>query len=329
MISDYVRTTLAFLAFGAGLFTATACAPTVSTSAGVSELQPALPGSNAVPKPSPTILRQPDLGPKPRGWLNTVSQPGSLIYVAAGRQVLIFSESGFNRKQIGSITDGVRNAYGLYVDGSRNLYVANSSTITAYHPGTLNPYVVYKDPAGPMYIVKNRSGWLYAANHDGTVSEYLPGHTSPSRTLLTPGTEADGINVDDASDVYVAYRDQTGMGSIKEFQANSRNGRILGMQLTQPQGLQLDHSGNILVVETGDKQVVDIFPPGSTSPSNVVQAVDGVTQVVLREANENMYVSNFRNYSVYISPYPPGEFQRKLGAGAVRVQGMALSNEAP
>jgi hypothetical protein len=328
MMDGYTRTKLAFLVMGAGLITSTGCASPVSTSPELSATQPASLSLNAIPKPTPTVFRQPDLGPKPHGWLDAGSHPGSLIYVAAGGQVLIFPESGFGRKQIGSITDGVSSAYGLYVDGSRNLYVANSSTITAYHPGTLSPYIVYKDPSGPMYIVKNHSGWLYASNHDGTVSEYLPGHTSPS-TLLTPGTEADGINVDDAGNVYVAYRDQTGMGSIKKFEANSRNGRILGMQLTQPQGLQLDHSGNILVVETGDKQVVDIFLPGSTSPSKVVQAADGVTQVVLREANENMYVSNFHNNSVYISPYPPGEFQRKLGAGAVRVQGMALSNEEP
>jgi hypothetical protein len=324
-----MRTKLAFLAIGVGVLASTACAPTVSTSTGLSGAQPALLGSNAIPKPAPTILRQPDLGPKPHGWLEAGSHPGSLIYVAARNQIVIFPENGYETKQIGAITEGVNNAYGLYVDGSRNLYVANSGSITAYHPGALSPYVTYKDPAGAMYVVKNQSGWLYAANGDGTVSEYLPGHTSPSRTLQTPGTEADGINVDDAGNVYVAYRDQSGMGSIKKFQANSNNGRILGMQLTQPQGLQLDHSGNILVVETGDKQVVDIFPPGSTMPSKVVHADNGVTQVVLREANEHMYVSNYLHDRVYISPYPPGEFQLKLRARVVRVQGMALSNEEP
>src|SRR5580692_6383192 len=118
MIISYVRTTLAFLAFGAGLLTATACAPTISTSAGVSALQPALPVSNAVPKPSPTILRQPDLGSKPHGWLDAGSHPGSLIYVAAGNQVLIYPESGFNPRQIGAITDGVSGSWGLFVDAS-------------------------------------------------------------------------------------------------------------------------------------------------------------------------------------------------------------------
>ncbi|HEY3675174.1 MAG TPA: hypothetical protein VGK84_04215 [Candidatus Tumulicola sp.] len=215
------------------------------------------------------------------------------------------------------------------MDPTQNLFVANSRTITGYHPGSLSPFITYNDPDQPMYVVKNGSDWLYVANKNGTVMEYLPGHTNPSATLQTPGNEADGINVDDKGNVYVAYRGQSGVGSIKEFKVKSRNGHILGMQLTQPQGLQLDHSGNIIVVETGNKQVVDIFPPGKTVPSKVVQATDGVTQVVLREANEQMYVSNFIKNSVYISAYPPGEFQPKLQAGVGGVQGMAASNEEP
>jgi hypothetical protein len=323
-----MRTKLAFALMAAGLLASAGCGPAASTSTAFSPTQPTL-GSNGIPKPSPTILRQPDLGPKPHGWMNAGKHSGSFIYVAAGSQVLIFPESGYNQNPVGAITDGISSAYGLYVDPTQNLFVANSNTITAYHQGSLTPYITYNDSAGPMYIVKNGSDWLYAANHNGTVTEYLPGHTSPSATLKTPGVEADGINVDGKGNVYVAYRAQGGVGSIKEFMAKSRNGHILGMQLTQPQGLQLDHSGNILVVETGNKQVVDIFPPGKTVPSKVVQATDGVTQVVLREANENMYVSNFENNSVYISPYPPGQFTLKLKSGEGRVQGMAASNEQP
>ncbi|MGA8532803.1 MAG: hypothetical protein WB615_01700 [Candidatus Tumulicola sp.] len=325
-----MRTALAFLAIGIGVFASTACAPMVSTSAGSSEAEPSLLSSNAVPKPSATVLRQPSFGPKPRGWLRAGSHTGSLIYVAAARdEVLIFPESGFNPAPIGAITDQVSLPYGLFVDRNRNLYVANSHTITAYHPGAISPYIVYSDLDGPMYIVKDHADRLYAANHNGTVSEYLPGHTIPDRTLQTPGVEADGINVDDASNLYVAYRDASGLGSIKEFRADSRNGRILGMRLNQPQGLQLDHSGNILVAETGGKHVVDVFPPGKKSPSQVVKAAFGVTQIVLREANEQMYVSNYNNDYVYISPYPPGKFRVKIETNSYGVQGMALSNEQP
>jgi hypothetical protein len=316
---------LAFLAACAGQ---NGAAPTSNFNVG--GLPGALLSSNEVPKPSATVLRQPSFGPKPRGWLRAGSHMGSLIYVAADRnEVLIFPESGFNPAPIGAITDQVTLPYGLFVDRNRNLYVANSHTVTAYHPGAISPYIIYSDLDGPMYIVKDRANRLYAANHNGTVSEYLPGQTEPDRMLQTPGVEADGINVDDAGNLYVAYRDASGLGSIEEFSATSRNGRILGMRLNQPQGLQLDHSGNILVVETGGKHVVDIFTPGEKSPSQVVKAANGVTQIVLREANEQMYVSNYNNDYVYVSHYLPGKFQPKLETSAYNVQGMALSNEQP
>jgi hypothetical protein len=100
------------------------------------------------------------------------------------------------------------------------------------------------------------------------------------------------------------------------------------MQLVAPQGLQLDRAGNILVVETESKQVVDIFPPGSTSPSQVLSEDFGVEQIVLREGEDNMYISNWAYGSdVYIGHYPPGEFQSKIDANLNYVQGMALSNE--
>jgi hypothetical protein len=318
-----MRRILGFLAMGAVL-AATACASTVSTPTGSPGAQSSLVGSNAVPKPAPTVLRQTNLGAKPRGWMRAAKVKGSLIYVAAGNQVQIFPEAGYNPSPIGAITDQVSGAYGLFVDGNRDLYVANSSTITSYHPGGLHPWIVYSDPASPLYIVKDHGGRLYAANRNGTVTEYPPLTTTPDITLHTPGVEADGINLDDANNLYVAYRGQS--SSIEKFRPGSTKGRILGMQLDQPQGLQLDHSGNILVVETGSKQVVDIFPPGSTSPSQIVPAVFGVTQVVLREAGDNMYVSNFANSNVYISHYPPGKFEMKL-KGSSGVQGMAVSNE--
>jgi hypothetical protein len=272
------------------------------------------------------LLRQPSSEPKRHGWLHTGSYQGSLIYVAGGSQVTIFPEAGYDPAPIGKITDHVNGAYGLFVDGNRNLFVANSNTITAYHPGALRPWIVYSDPAHPMYVVKDHAGRLYVSNRNGTVTEYPPRQTTPDRTLQTPGVEADGINLDDANNLYVAYRDRSGVGSIEKFRPNSTKGRILGMQLVAPQGVQLDHFGNILVVETESRQVVDVFPPGSQSPSQVVQASYGVTQIVLREAEDNMYVSNALNGNVYISHYPPGEFQPKIEAGS-RVQGMALSNE--
>jgi hypothetical protein len=253
--------------------------------------------------------------------------PPSVIYVADGNRVMIFPEAGDNPAAVGAITNHVDTAWGLFVDGKRDLFVANKQSISAYRPGSLTPYIVYSDPYRPMYVVVDHTGRLYAANHNGTVTEYPAHKTAPDITFATPGGEADGINLDAANNLYVAYRGGSSSGSIEKIPPNSTNGRVLGMQLIAPQGLQLDRAGNILVVETESKQVVDVFPPGSTSPSQVVSVESGVTQVVLRDAEEQAYISNYSHGDVYVSPYPLSEFQPKIDAGLSQVQGMALSNE--
>jgi hypothetical protein len=314
-----MRMRLALLGMGAVTLATTACASTVSTSVGAF--------ANAVPKPSSTMLDHPSSEPEPRGWLRAGSTSQSLIYVAAGNQIVIFPERGSNRTAIGAITDKVESAWGLFVDGRRNLYVANSTTITKYRPGRLHPSIVYYDPSRPLYVVLDHAGRLYAANRDGTVTEYPPRQTTPDITLQTPGIEADGINLDAANNLYVAYRGKSEVGSIETFAPNSKKGRVLGMRLFEPQALQLDRAGNILVVETGTRQAVDIFPPGSTSPSQIVRVTYGVTQIALRESEKNLYLSNFYNGNVFISRYPPGQFRQKIDSGLTGVQGMALSNE--
>jgi hypothetical protein len=324
-----MRTSLAFFAIGAGLLALPACAPTGSTSTGLSGTQSPALRSSAIPRPWSTPLYQPSRGQKPLGWICKNCSLKSVIYVAASDRVVIYPESGSDAAPIGAVSNQVGGAWGLFVDAKHDLFVANNGSVTAYHSGELSPYIHYSDGNRPMYVVTDPTGRLYAANRNGTVTEYRAGQTKPDRTLTTPGVEADGINLDFANNLYVAYRGQSGVGSIEEFAPNSSKGRVLGMQIVAPQGLQLDHSGNILVVETDNKQDVEIFPPGSQTPSQVIAVVDGVEQIVLREAQEQMYISNFIDNNVYISPYPQSDFQLKIDSGLGGVQGMALSNGAP
>jgi hypothetical protein len=319
-----MRTTLALLAMGAGVLASTACASTVSTPTGLSDSQSSLLSSSAVPQPSATMLRRPAFGLKPRGWLDAKRATGALIYVAGGNQVAIFRE--IDGKPVGAITDGVGGAYGLFADGKGGLYVANDSTITAYRPGAVHPWITYADTNSPLYVVTDHSGRVYAANRNGTVTEYPRQQTTPDIRIKTPGVEADGINVDHASNLYVAYRGRQGHGSIEEFAPNSTDGRILGMNVWAPQGLQIDRSGNIIVVETGNA-TIDIFPPGKTHPSQVVNTDPFTTQIVLGGNQRNIYYSNYADHNVYFSAYPPGGFREKVVTGLDYSQGMALSHE--
>ncbi|HEY3676762.1 MAG TPA: hypothetical protein VGK84_12320 [Candidatus Tumulicola sp.] len=186
--------------------------------------------------------------------------------------------------------------------------------------------MTYTDTDSPMYVVADHSGRVYAANRGGTVTEYPRRQTTPDVRIKTPGVEADGINIDAASNVYVAYRGRQGHGSIEEFAPNSASGRILGMNVWAPQGLQIDRSGNIIVVESGS-ETVDIYPPGKTHPSQVLSVSCCPTQVVLGGNQRNIYYSTYTDHDVYISPYPAGTFRVKVASGLNYTQGMALSHE--
>lgn len=318
-----MRRTLALLAMGAGVLASTACASTVSTPIGSSDSQSSLLSSSVVPRPSPTLLERPSRGAKPRGWLDAKNATGALVYVAGGNQVAIFRER--DAKPVGAITDGVGGAYGLFADAKGGLYVANTTTITAYRPGAIHPWITYTDTASPLYVVTDHSGRVYAANRNGTVTEYPRQQTTSDVTIKTPGHEADGINFDQASNLYVAYRGRA-VDSIEEFSPHSTNGRILGMHVSSPQGLQIDRSGNIIVVESGNG-TVDVFPPGKNHPSQVVNTGCCATQIVLGGNQRNIYYSNYADHNVYISPYPPGDFRVKIESGLDYSQGMALSHE--
>lgn len=111
-----MRTTLSFFALGTGLLVSSACSPTVSTPMGPSQAQSSILGSSAVPRPSATALEHPSRGAKPLGWMQK-GAPSSVIYVAAGNRVMVYPESGSNPPAVGSITNHVHSAWGLFVDG--------------------------------------------------------------------------------------------------------------------------------------------------------------------------------------------------------------------
>jgi hypothetical protein len=317
-----MRTIPAFLVMAAAIIAPTGCAQVASPLASTSADQSSALMSR-VPEPSATVLRSPAVGVKPRGWLDVKRATGSLIYIAAGNEVAIYREN--DSRPVGAITDGVAGAYGLFADAKGGLYVANTTTITAYRPGAIHPWITYADPASPLYVVADHSGRVYAANRGGTVTEFPRQQTVPDVTIKTPGHEADGINLDDAGNLYVAYRGRS-VDSIEEFAPDSTDGRILGMHVSGPQGLQIDHSGNIIVVESGNG-TVDIFPPGKNHPSQVVNVDIGATQIVLGGNQRNIYYSTYTNHNVYIGRYPPSTFAVKIGSGLSYTQGMALSHE--
>ncbi|HEY1429858.1 MAG TPA: hypothetical protein VGF18_09815 [Candidatus Tumulicola sp.] len=99
------------------------------------------------------------------------------------------------------------------------------------------------------------------------------------------------------------------------------------MHVSGPQGLQIDHSGNIIIVESGNG-TIDIYPPGKRHPSQVISVDIGATQVVLGGNQRTLYYSTYTNHDVYAAAYPGNGFYVKVVTGLQYTQGMALSHES-
>jgi streptogramin lyase len=319
-----------------GLRSACLCAAAMLAIAGCSPaVAPSAAASPAVATtPRTAVLR----GPRPRGWLSDAARSGEpLIYVADGNQVLLYAEDGDRNAPIGSITDGVTSAYGLYVDREGDLYVANwqENNVEKYKPGTLQPWITYSSGLnGPFYEVVDRQGDLYVSNAgNGTVTEYVRGSTTAQRTAQTEGNQADGMDLDHEGNLYVAWRNNYGAG-IDEFSSDLKHRKSLGISLVQPQGLLVRRSGEIIVVETDYASAIEEFAPGKKSPKLVLKPPQVLTEIAIARPGHTLFASSISN-AVYTTSYPlraADAFQLKIlvdysSYGSYdSVQGIALSN---
>jgi sugar lactone lactonase YvrE len=275
-----------------------------------------------------------------RSWLSPQARAANarLIYAANyndGR-IDIYPEKGRLQNQVGQIGTGIFGPWGLYVDTTRSLYVVNSSanTVTVYPSGSTSPSNTYSRGLDrPLYAIVDHQKNLYVGNaNDGTITEYLGGNNSTFRTLQSAGSEVDGMDFDRQGNLYVAYRNANagGVGSVEIFTPGSATGNPIGMTLNQPQGIVVDDSGNILAVETGGTNRIDVFPPGSQTPSMQIPIPNSYvpTQLSLKRNGTQLLVSTGPGW-IYGSPYPfPSQPQLLVkDFDPTFVQGVAFSDD--
>jgi len=301
------------------------------------DMQPPSSAPGAVPQATP--LTTGPTGITAAGWLSPEARTGKArVYVASqsGSGVLIYAEEA-GGKLMGEITAGISAPYGLYVDQNGTLYVANNGndTVTAYPAGSKSPSSTWsQDLQSPLYPIVDGNGDLFVSNQgNGTVVEYPSRSTSAHQVLQTPGRETDGMDFDSQGNLYVAYRtsDRQHAGGIEEFAPGSTQGKILPMKLIAPQGLVIDHRGNILVVETETKDRIALFPPGHKFKSASITFPPGygsiLTQLAIKADEKELFASAIDG-AVFTTAYPfpqSGTLSALLKADA-SLQGMALSN---
>jgi sugar lactone lactonase YvrE len=264
---------------------------------------------------------------RPHGWLSPGGRSGQhLVYGAAGDEVVIFQD-GKAPLQVGAISSGVNGAYGLFVDAQGRLFVVNRSnaTVSEYEPGTTTPETTYKQQLNsPLYATEDAAGDLYVSNSGSpTIAVYMNGSTSAT-TLPSLGSETDGMSFDASGSLYAAYRNGNA-GGIEVFAAGATTPTDLGISLNQPQGLAIDPAGNLLVVETGGTDRVDVFAPNEVSASQRIKIPQTPTELALKPRDESFLISTLANEIYKVKPAVPNPTPKVIiSSGLSGLQGTAV-----
>jgi hypothetical protein len=249
------------------------------------------------------------------GWLLPQAKKAkNLLYVAdqAAGAIEIYNQKGTSQQPVGKITAGVSGADGLFVDPHGKLYVCNfgNGTVTVYPRGKTSPSETLTGAGSPIDVVTARDGTVYVANFasgtNGTVLEYAKGQTSPSKTIVTLGSGSypEGLALDSSNDLFVAYQ-STG-GEVLEFKPGSSSGQNLGIHVGAVGGLTIDHHNDLLL----DDQAlpgVDVYPPGSSTPSQQITGFPAAFDLALNHKNNELWVTAPFKPAVYGVSYPAGK----------------------
>ena len=215
---------------------------------------------------------------------------GPVLYISdlEANSVTLYPANVANPAPIATITTGVFEPEGIFVDGHGTLYVANSAysrgqsaSVTVYQAGASQPSLTI--PAStyePMSVAADSKGNVYVGgNENGTVviNEYAPGGTTAINTVFPTTLHGDpfmgGLAVDRRDNLYAAFfvYDHPPAHVVKFAPdlANERDLKLQGLDTIDLQpALGRDAKGNLYV--GGALYGINVYHRGSKKPARTI-----------------------------------------------------------
>lgn len=219
-------------------------------------------------------------------WSSDLTAVTNRVLVAdtTNNDIAIFN---FNTgKQIGTI-GGLSAPEGLATDKTANLYESDTGTqrIQIYaSPYTGSPKVIQEHGYYPVGIHVDAHNNIWVANicsgsggscsGGGNTVEIKAGTTKP--VALSGGPyRAYFVTTNAAGNVWADGQDSSGNPVIGYWKGGTGSFKAVNIALNFPGGLQFDPAGNLLLDDQlGDPSnggsILDVIPPGSTTPSQQI-----------------------------------------------------------
>ena len=236
----------------------------------------------------------------------------------------------FSGAQITVPTSALNDNYGIAVDGSGNVYVADSGhgrvlkeTLSGggYTESTIGSGLYF-----PASVAVDMSGNVYIADTDNNrvLKETLSGGNYTQTTIGSGFSVPYGVAVDGGGNVYVA---DSGHGLVlkETLTGGSYTQSTIASGLSEPTGIAVDGSGNIYVATPNVNQVLkETLSGGGYTQSTIgsgLLAPDGVAV----DGNNNVYIADTGNSRVLKETLSGGSYtQATVGQGLYGPIGVAV-----
>jgi hypothetical protein len=187
--------------------------------------------------------------------------------------VAIYDLAAFGVPKIGEISEGVESPFGVVVDATGNVYVANShvgqktpGNVTIYPAGATSPSLTLSDGLqSPVGLALDTNGDLYVGNQ-GTapsIQVYAAGQTTPYRTITSSLLVHPGPMTFDQHRNLFVVDNRTGVAELASDGSELVSLGLVG--LTYPSAIAVaPKSGDIYVSDLNLHGTL-VFAPGKTT----------------------------------------------------------------
>jgi streptogramin lyase len=211
------------------------------------------------------------------------------------------------------LTAGQASIYGVAVDGSGNVYVADAdNNLVRKETWSGSNYIESVVGTGlnsPTGLAVDGSGALYIADtQNSRVLKETPSAVGYYQTTIGSGLDQPyGVAVDGNGNVYIA--DTVHKRVLKETLSGGAytQSTLPASGLSGPFGVAVDGAGNVYIADTGNKRVLMLTYSAGTYTQTVMDGSVDVPYGVAVDGFGNVFIADFGQKSVFReSPSPSG-----------------------
>ena len=290
---------------------------------------------------TPAIATDAAAAQKPAGLLFAADQGGR----SGGGAVYAYLNSGTGQSPLWSLGAPLSRPSALWVDGSRNLYVADAAGYvyefaapTASGPPG-KPLTTYVDAGETPNAVATCGDYVYASNQVGNGSNqsftvWTKGVSSPLRVVSYPGGggSGQGITCNAAGDVFFSYQlDDNGGAAIDRYGAGGTGSPTrLPMQPVSTLSLTLSKAGLLVLCNPDNPSGPDVefYQQTRDAPSHSLRAswLSLPFAIAYEKGDKALWIADLGNASLYRVAPSKGTLLNTITApGFKTLDGVAVS----